>query len=511
MPIFAQIPREMKKTAAFCGFVLLISCSGNATSEKEKTDDTLVQEVIDSLPPFKALESNFTTDSLILPEGFTYTVLFREEFDQVTRADGKQFPAKGAHDLSVFIPDKASPETKGRLYISHETKYANPDLGDGGGATTFDIENKNGHWQVVGNFNHVDFSSVGGTNRNCGGSLSPNGTVFTCEEVWAPNTSYLWAEGKGHTDTSFQNGRPLWQNMGYVVEVDPFTNKAIKKHWKMGRFVHEDLHFTPDGKTVYLTDDNSPGVFFKYETKTAFNYDDGQLYAYKQSADGESGEWLTLPMDTTSLINCTQIAMQKGASMFIRHEWMQEINGKFYITETGEDNFDWADGLEKGGSVPNYVATSLRKGGTQYDDVFGRILEFDPQTNKMQPYLEGGFFSDSSGCFSNPDCNTSVKIGGRTYMVICEDINWYDRGRAGKEGEENKQFFNEVYFLDMSIANPTVDDLMRFAITPKGAEGTGVIFLPDGSMILNIMHPSNENPAPFNRSCTVLIEGFKKK
>ncbi|MBI3133266.1 MAG: DUF839 domain-containing protein [Bacteroidetes bacterium] len=501
----------MKKLTVISSLILLASCSGSGDEIEETPKDTVVQQVVDTIPPFVAIQSNFTTDSLILPEGFTYTILFREEFDLVTRADGKKFPAKGSHDLSVFIPDKTAPETRGKLYISHETKYANADLGDGGGATIFDIELKDGHWQVVSEFHHVDFSQVGGTNRNCGGSMSPNGTVFTCEEVWAPNTSYLWSDGKGHTDTSFQNGRPLWQNMGYVVEVDPYTHKAIKKHWKMGRFVHEDLHFTPDGKTVYLTDDNSPGVFFKYETKTAFNYDDGQLYAYKQSGDGETGEWLTLPMDSTSLINCSEIALEKGASMFIRHEWMQEINGKLYITETGEDNFDWTDGVTTGGSVPDYVAERLHQNGNLYDDVFGRILEFDPQTNRMSPYLEGGFFSDSSGCFSNPDCNTSVNIGGRTYMVVCEDINWYDRGRAGKEGELNKLFFNEVYFLDMRIENPTVDDLMRFAVTPKGAEGTGVIFLPDGAMILNIMHPSVENPAPFNRSCTVLIEGFKKR
>jgi secreted PhoX family phosphatase len=499
----------MKKFTFYFASVLLVSCSGNSESEKEITKDSLVQEVIDTIPPFETVQSNFTTDSLILPQGFTYKVLFREEFDLVTRADGKKFPAKGSHDLSVFIPNKMSPSTKGMLYISHETKYANADLGDGGGATIFDIELVNGEWNVVSDFRHVDFSQVGGTNRNCGGSISPNGTVFTCEEVWAPNTSYLWADGKGHTDTSFQNGRPLWQNMGYMVEVDPYTNKAIKKHWKMGRFVHEDIHFTSDGKTAYLTDDNSPGIFFKYETKKAFNYDDGQLYAYKQSADGESGEWLSLPMDTLSLINCTKIAMEKGASMFIRHEWMQEVNGKLYLTETGEDNFDWTDGISAGGSIPNYVAANLHLEGNKYDDVFGRILEFDPQTNKMRSYLEGGIFSDSSGCFSNPDCNTSVNIGNKTYLVICEDINWYDRGRAGKEGEMNKQFFNEVYFLDMSIENPTVDDLLRFAVTPKGAEGTGVIFLPDGSMILNIMHPSKDNPAPFNRSCTVLIQGFK--
>ena len=492
--------------------IVLIQACGAENSEVLNTDSDSIPEVIviDTIPPFESIPSNLETTDLLLPEGFTYTVLFQETNDLVVRADGKKFPAKGSHDMSVFIPDATSPETKGQLYISHETKYADANLGDGGGATIFDIELIDGHWKVVGDFKHVDFSTVGGTNRNCGGSLSPNGTVLTCEEVWAPNTSYLWSGGKGHTDTSFQNGRPLWQNMGYVVEVDPKTKKAVRKFWQMGRMVHEDVHCTPDGKTVYLTDDNSPGIFFKYETKKAFDYSTGQLYAYKQSEDGESGEWLTLPMDTLSLINCTKIAMEKGASMFIRHEWLQEINGKFYITETGEDNFDWADGISAGGHVPNYVKSNLHKEGTKYDDCFGRILEFDPVTNKMRSYLEGGFYSDSSGCFSNPDCNTSVSIGGRTYLVMCEDINWYDRGRSGPNGEKNKQFYNEVYFLDMSIVNPTLDDLMRFCVTPRGAEGTGIIFLPDGSMIMNIMHPSVNNPAPFNKSCTILIEGFKK-
>jgi len=36
-------------------------------------------------------------------------------------------------------------------------------------------------------------------------------------------------------------------------------------------------------------------------------------------------------------------------------------------------------------------------------------------------------------------------------MVMCEDINGYDRGRSGENGELQKQYYNEVYFLDMSI------------------------------------------------------------
>ncbi len=490
----------------------LISCSGSKEpiEAPEVVDSIVVEESIDTLPPFISIQSNFDTDSLLLPEGFTYRVLFQEKTDSVTRADGAKFPAKGNHDLSVFIPDEQSPETKGLLYISHETKYADPNLGDGGGATVFEIELINGKWEVTGDFNHVDFSSVGYTNRNCGGSLTPNGTVFTCEESWAWNTEYLFQGGKGHTDTSWVNGLSVWQNMGYIVEVNPRTRQVLKKHYKMGKFVHEDALCSADGRTVYLTDDMSPGVFFKFETIKPFDYSDGQLYAYQQSQDGESGTWLKLPMDMESLINCEEIAKSMGATLFIRHEWIEEVNGKLYICETGEDHFDWTDAIANGGRVSNYTKEKLGEGGSKFDDPFGRILEFDPATNKMRSYLEGGFFLDSLACFSNPDCNTSVNIGGRTYLVLSEDINWYDRGRVDKAAEMKKDFFNELYFLDMSIENPTVDDLFRFCIAPRGSETTGVIFLPDGSMIMNIQHPKSTNTGVFTRSTTVIVEGFRK-
>ena len=135
--------------------------------------------------------------------------------------------------------------------------------------------------------------------------------------------------------------------------------------------------------------------------------------------------------------------------MFIRHEWIEEINGKIYICETGEDHFDWTQSIASGGTVPNYIRENLAENETEFDDPFGRVLEFDPQTNKMRPYIEGGFFSDSISCFSNPDCNTSVTIGNKQYLVLSEDINWYDRGRVNATAEGRRDFFNELYFLDM--------------------------------------------------------------
>ncbi|MCB9222858.1 MAG: DUF839 domain-containing protein [Crocinitomicaceae bacterium] len=499
----------MKRLVLLIPVILLFSCSENeAVDNGVSSNDSLIAEIEDTLPPFESISSNFSTTDLVLPEGFTYTVLFSEKEDQVTRADGQKFPAKGKHDLSVFVPSKDDPENKGLLYISHETNEPNADLGDGGGATIFSLEKIDGHWKVVGDFHHVDFGSVGFTDRNCGGSLAPNGNVLTCEETWGYDNEYFTK--RGIADRDFGNGRPMWQNLGYVVEVDPIQRKVVKRHLSMGKLVHEDVQVTQDGKTVYITDDYSPGVFLKLEMEKAFDYDHGQLYAYRQSEDGESGDWIELPMDTTSLVNCRKIAVQNGATMIIRHEWIEEVNGKFYISETGEDYMNWDASISAGGTIPNWVKNNLTDGNGKMDDPFGRVLVFDPSTNKMSSYLEGGMFSDSLGCFSNPDCNTTVSLGTKTYLVLSEDINWCDRKRVSKEAEEAKEFYNEIYFLDLSIEEPTVEDLLRFAIAPKGAETTGVIFLPDGAMIINIQHPSASNPPPFNKSCTVLVEGFKK-
>ncbi|NQY68661.1 MAG: DUF839 domain-containing protein, partial [Flavobacteriales bacterium] len=310
---------------------LLYSCSSETKQESIANDS-----------PFIPVESNFTTTDLLLPEGFTYKILFQAEENKVVRKDGKRFPAKGSHDVSVFIPDSVSPETKGILYIGHEGGNVS-ELGDGGGATVADLELVNGSWEVTSDFHNVDFSTVGGTLWNCGGSLTTNGTVLTCEEVCEPANETMYSSQDKNRDTTRFNNRPLWQNMGYIVEVDPVNKEAITKHWKMGRFVHEDALTTEDGKTVYLTNDNYPAVFFKFETAIPFDYSDGTLYAYQQSKDGESGTWLTMPMDTLSLLFANKTALELGATRFIRHEWIEEINDKFYITETGADQIDWSD------------------------------------------------------------------------------------------------------------------------------------------------------------------------
>jgi hypothetical protein len=93
-------------------------------------------------------------------------------------------------------------------------------------------------------------------------------------------------------------------------------------------------------------------------------------------------------------------------------------------------------------------------------------------------------------------------------MLINEDLNGTSKGRT-PAGISNRTC--ELFLLDMSIQNPTLNDLVRIAVTPVGAEVTGAIGTPDGKTILfNSQHPSTDNPFPFNNSLTVAMTGWDK-
>lgn len=508
----------MKKT--FLLFALapfIISCTNDIKSEVPITEvaehvqeDTTKVVAYQKVPLFTPISQDFSSDSLIIPEGFKYDILFTEGSDLVTRADGKKFPAKDDQDMLAYIPIDGSSE-HGYLFVSHETRYSNDDLGDGGGATIIEVKKDGGTWKNVGVNRHVDFSSVGGTIRNCGGTLAPNGNILTCEEAWSKKTHHIYRGGKGYRDTSQFMGRPRWQNFGFIIEIDPKTAKVVKKHYNLGKFLHEDVHPTADGKTLYMTDDMNRAVFFKFEADVAHDYSKGKLFAYQQSEDGASGKWLALPNDSTTFYDTRNVAIKHGASLFLNHEWIAEMDGLLYISESGDDdrNFDWLDEMKSGGK-PAFHHKHVDKKTGKIDDPYGRILVFDPVTNKMSVLFNGGDFSDKSGNFSNPDGNTTMKCKNGRFLVINEDLHDIDKGRVDAANLKKKLFYNEVFFLDLDIEKPTVDSLMRFAIGPKGSETSGGIFTPDGNTyFLNIMHPSRSNRKPFNKSMTIAITGFK--
>ncbi len=455
--------------------------------------------------PFKGIAPNDTTQDLLLPAGAQYDILFSEQLDSVLTDDGRKLPAKGKQDFLAYLPINGSSE-HGYIYVNHELRNANDLLGDGGGMSWFEVQQENGHWKVVNNFHYISFDNLGGTWHNCGGGITPKGSILTAEEYPTNSNAELSKDGTHFKDTSDFNGFKRYEHMGWMVEVDPKTNKPLHKLYAMGRYSHEDVHCMPDGKTVYLTDDQSPGVFFKFVADKKDDYTKGQLYAYQQTLDGKGGNWLALPRDTFSMINAREVAFKLGATLFKGHEWVEVVNGKIYITETGGDTSNFAKAIRLGGKPAYHLSQAPNRiNDTLYDAPYGHVLVLDPTTNLMQILITGGDLNDG-GNFSQPDALTAVSIGNKQYLVVCEDIGSTKRNRVGQTAAAKGEKYNEMYFLDLSKPNPSRNNLVRFSAGPRGCEQTGPIFTPDSkTMFMVVQNPDKRNAEPFNRSIVVAI------
>lgn len=309
-------------------------------------------------------------------------------------------------------------------------------------------------------------------------------------------------------------------NYLWMVEIDPFTQSATRKMFNWGRFGHEGGAISADGKIVYLTDDNTPGVFYRFVTTTAGDYINGSLQFFKQgNSPQDNGSWMDIPKTWANVSNPTAYALANGAAMFIRKEWIDvdKETGKVYIAETGNDNptNTLNLGMAAGGKVAHHLVNrfGLTVSGTSFTgsvfDYHGRVLEYDPATERITSYIEGGKSAKyPQKVLSSPDglsvMNTTVNGMPKKYLVIQEDLNGVSQGRSG-----NSNSICEVYLYDMSLNTKSVDDLMRVAITPIGAEVTGARVTPDGkSLLINSQHASARNEAPFNNSLTFAINNM---
>lgn len=147
----------------------------------------------------------------------------------------------------------------------------------------------------------LDFSSVDGTWVNCFGTVSPWGTPLSAEELYFDNTADWFnananyfsnaeaiAEYKGYPlDRSGNWGNPY--DYGYIVEIGTNNTAAtanvsdveVNKLELMGRFSHENPVVMPDRRTVFLSDDGTGTVLFKFVADTANDMSAGKLYAAK--------------------------------------------------------------------------------------------------------------------------------------------------------------------------------------------------------------------------------------
>jgi secreted PhoX family phosphatase len=448
------------------------------------------------------------------------------------------------------------------ITVNHERTDNVAVGGNGGGMSMFKIKTNNDNSVEVveqtladgrkGKFFHVDFeNTTGETWNNCGGIIGPNGEIWTAEEYPPANNNSIVSSiadirnvkvGHGPIHkvtppvTPAFNGQTIKrnENVGWMVHIDPATGRATQKMYTWGRMSFEGGVMMPDGKTFFFFEDGRPGILTKFVADNANDLTKGKLYAYKEGLnDPTNGNWVMMDnSNLTEMINLHDEALKKGATMFIRLEWGTEINGKVYICETGYDRptkqSSWQNALTLGGVVAQHhkdrasvQGTSVSDDNNPYYDYYGRILVYDPATDVVSTHIEGGGLNNHnqetsqnianypSIHLSNPDGLGKATIKGVDYLVINEDLNGSSFNRLP---DDYSGWACEMYLLDASITNPTLNDLIRIGVGPTGSELTGGNGTQDGkSILVNAQHPgADKYPFRSHESTTLSLTGFDK-
>jgi secreted PhoX family phosphatase len=245
---------------------------------------------------YQVIAQTMDTFGGAMPEGLG-TVLATDKSTVVASIDDP--------DFNGFVP---TGENQGYLFTNWESIP--------GGMSRLKL-NKNassGYWSVDSNdVQMLDFG-IYGTIANCFGSVSPWGTPLTSEE-WGNqgDSTEEWNDPSLQTsrdalamyidptatDADSASSFPNTYRYHYIVEITEPTSAEPKpvKHYTLGRFEHENSIVMPDQKTVYLSQDDTNGVLFKFVADTAADLSSGTLYGAKLTQDSGSFEPLTTGFD----------------------------------------------------------------------------------------------------------------------------------------------------------------------------------------------------------------------
>lgn len=237
----------------------------------------------------------------------------------------------------TLILENQMPDFNGYISTGDNTGYlfTNWEMYPGGISRMSLAKGEDGTWSV-GDAMMVDFSSVTGTAANCFGSVTPWGTPLSSEE-WIVNsnvnstTDADWNNPAVVADTSEILGN-MWAltapdapnpyDYGYIIEItEPTADAPVPvKHFSLGRYEHENATAMPDGRTVYLSQDDTGGVLFKFVADVANDLSAGTLYGAKLTQD----EGLNDPAVTGFDVEWVELASGDNATI---EAWVNEFDG----------------------------------------------------------------------------------------------------------------------------------------------------------------------------------------
>lgn len=378
--------------------------------------------------------------------------------------------------------------------------------------------------------------------NNCGGGLTPWGTVLTAEENFhqyfggdpagtaeAANykrygmkgePSYPWGKFVERFDVAKELNEA--NRFGWIVEVNPYDPAQMPvKRTALGRFKHEAATtlVNPDGRLiVYSGDDERFEYVYKYVSNGAFDpsagvansalLDEGTLHVARFAADG-GVEWMPLvhgkgelteangfKSQADILIETRRAADLLGATKMDRPEDVEADpkTGRVYVVLTKNDK-------RKAEQVD---ATNARA-----DNAWGHIIELTPPTQGGRPdhaaakftwnmFIQAGDPSDAaqgakyggevsaSGWFANPD-NIAFDPKGRLWIST--------------DGFPDHGVHDGVWAADTEGAARAVTK--HFLGCPRGGELCGPAFTPDGqTLFVAVQHPGEEDESSFESPTT---------
>ncbi|MCA0432789.1 MAG: PhoX family phosphatase [Proteobacteria bacterium] len=506
------------------------------------------------------------------------------DFDPAAQTAATQAGQFGYNnDFIAYLPlplGSASSE-RGLLYANHE--YIDPQImfpglvtteDDGGkamsaeqvaigmsavGASVVEIVKEGGKWKPVqGEFNRrIDLNTpmtisgpaaghsklktaadptgtkVFGMTANCGGGMTPWGTVLTCEEFAyesfggdADKTAFKGdIERIGYENSDYYgiarfNDRfniekepNEFNRFQWVVEIDPYDPKSTPvKRTALGRFGHEGatVVVNKDNRVVvYLGDDDHMEYLYRFVSKNSFNandrtanatlLDEGELSVAKFEADGTLN-WLPLvhgngPLTADNgfadqgeiLINARKAGDLLGATPMDRPEDFETnpVTGRVYAVLT---------------KSAKRKPETVNPANTRPENKWGHIVELiPPGEGKDADHASAQYKWDvfiMCGDPSKPETGSKFSADTTTdgFFMTPDNIAFDPKGRmwVATDGMNDFDYADGIFGVDTDGPGRALPKALFAA--PSGAECTGPAFTPDGTtMFVAIQHPGENS------------------
>ena len=390
-----------------------------------------------------------------------------------------------------------------------------------------------------------------GTFANCGGGVTPWGTVLTAEENFRKffngSPEKIRAshprEALMHERFDIRHSEHHWHTLydrydiekephepnrfGWVVEINPYDSTSTPiKRTALGRFQHEAATVVAKDQqpvAVYSGDDSPNEYLYRFVSSGRYQaqereanlelLDQGTLYVARFADDG-TGEWLPLVHGTKGLTTQDGFASQAdilidarlaadavGATRMDRPEDVETnpLNDRVYVSLTKNDEREAVDAAN-----PRLI------------NPYGHMLEISPpgtdgDRDHLATHFTWNIFLMGGRPGNNAESDTKHTIHG-SYGDNISPNGWFcnpDNIAFDPQGRiwVATDGFNDFGVHDGLWAADTVGDARatpkHFFGCPIGAELCGPCFSPDGkSLFVAVQHPGDFGDASFANPAT---------